>query len=164
SDEEEGLKARCHYRSAKVDNVVYCLEDDVYVKLRQMGGAFRDGAAPDLCARKSFLSSLSIMRRPILRRRTTACLRVSKAPSSQGSLTADNYKHSSLLGVIKSDNAVLGLPYALANQSFCKSFNLDLLEASATLTLAELWLALGSSHAKKALSLVYQSLPMILGH
>lgn len=64
----------------------------------------------------------------------------------------------------KSDNAVLGLPYALASQSFCKSFNLDLLEASATLTLAELWLALGSSHAKKALSLVYQSLPMILGH
>ena len=41
---------------------------------------------------------------------------------------------------------------------------MDLLEASATLTLAELWLALGSSHAKKALSLVYQSLPMILGH
>ncbi|PWZ21606.1 DNA (cytosine-5)-methyltransferase 1 [Zea mays] len=33
SDEEEGLKARCHYRSAKVDNVVYCLEDDVYVKI-----------------------------------------------------------------------------------------------------------------------------------
>ncbi|EES02737.1 anaphase-promoting complex subunit 5 [Sorghum bicolor] len=64
----------------------------------------------------------------------------------------------------KSDNAILGLPYALASQSFCKSFNLDLLEASATLTLAELWLALGSSHAKKALSLVYQSLPMILGH
>ncbi|TKW29745.1 hypothetical protein SEVIR_3G415900v4 [Setaria viridis] len=64
----------------------------------------------------------------------------------------------------KSDNAVLGLPYALASQSFCKSFNLDLLEASATLTLAELWLALGSSHAKRALSLVHQSLPMILGH
>ncbi|KAF8763007.1 hypothetical protein HU200_008855 [Digitaria exilis] len=64
----------------------------------------------------------------------------------------------------KSDNAVLGLPYALASQSFCKSFNLDLLGASATLTLAELWLALGSSHAKRALSLVYQSLPMILGH
>jgi anaphase-promoting complex subunit 5 len=64
----------------------------------------------------------------------------------------------------KSDNAVLGLPYALASQSFCKSFNLDLLEASATLTLAELWLALGSNHAKRALSLVYQSLPMILGH
>ncbi|CAN6185615.1 unnamed protein product [Urochloa humidicola] len=64
----------------------------------------------------------------------------------------------------KSDNAVLGLPYVLASQSFCKSFNLDLLEASATLTLAELWLALGSSHAKRALSLVHQSLPMILGH
>ncbi|CAL4890778.1 unnamed protein product [Urochloa decumbens] len=64
----------------------------------------------------------------------------------------------------KSDNAVLGLPYALASQSFCKSFNLDLLEASATLTLAELWLTLGSSHAKRALSLVHQSLAMILGH
>jgi anaphase-promoting complex subunit 5 len=63
-----------------------------------------------------------------------------------------------------SDNAVLGLPYALASQSFCKSFNLDLLEASATLTLTELWLALGSTHAKRALSLVCQSLPMILGH
>ncbi|KAL6622673.1 hypothetical protein ACP70R_032556 [Stipagrostis hirtigluma subsp. patula] len=64
----------------------------------------------------------------------------------------------------KSDNVVLGLPYALASQSFCKSFNLDLLEASATLTLAELWLALGPSHAKRALGLVYQCLPMILGH
>jgi hypothetical protein len=41
---------------------------------------------------------------------------------------------------------------------------LDLLEASATLTLAELWLALGPSHARRALSLVYRSLPMILGH
>ncbi|XP_044405731.1 anaphase-promoting complex subunit 5-like [Triticum aestivum] len=64
----------------------------------------------------------------------------------------------------KSDNAVLGLSYALASQSFCKSFNLDLLEASATLTLAELWLALGSSHVKRALGLVYQSPPMILVH
>ncbi|KAL6847165.1 hypothetical protein ACP4OV_023018 [Aristida adscensionis] len=64
----------------------------------------------------------------------------------------------------KSGNAVLGLPYALASQSFCKSFNLDLLEASATLTLAELWLALGPSHAKRALGLVYRSLPMVLGH
>ncbi|XP_062200415.1 DNA (cytosine-5)-methyltransferase 3-like [Phragmites australis] len=31
-EEEEDVKARCHYRSAKVDNVVYCLNDDVYVK------------------------------------------------------------------------------------------------------------------------------------
>ncbi|CAL4940942.1 unnamed protein product [Urochloa decumbens] len=31
-EEEEELKARCHYRSAKVDNVVYSLGDDVYVK------------------------------------------------------------------------------------------------------------------------------------
>ncbi|KAG2550081.1 DNA (cytosine-5)-methyltransferase 3-like isoform X2 [Panicum virgatum] len=31
-EEDEELKARCHYRSAKVDNVVYSLDDDVYVK------------------------------------------------------------------------------------------------------------------------------------
>ncbi|PRQ52142.1 putative tetratricopeptide-like helical domain, anaphase-promoting complex subunit 5 [Rosa chinensis] len=63
----------------------------------------------------------------------------------------------------KSGNAVLGLPYALASLSFCQSFNLDLLKASATLTLAELWLALGSNHAKRALSLIYGAFPMILG-
>jgi len=39
-----------------------------------------------------------------------------------------------------------------------------LLEASATLTLAELWLSLGSDHAKRASSLVHRTLPMILGH
>jgi len=32
-DEEEEVKARRHYRSAKVDNVVYSLGDDVYVKV-----------------------------------------------------------------------------------------------------------------------------------
>ncbi|XP_039140240.1 anaphase-promoting complex subunit 5 [Dioscorea cayenensis subsp. rotundata] len=64
----------------------------------------------------------------------------------------------------KSGNAVLGLPYALASLSFCQSFNLDLLESSATLTIAELWLSLGSIHAKRALSLVCRTLPMILGH
>ena len=32
-EEDEELKARCHYRSAKVDNVVYSLDDDVYVKV-----------------------------------------------------------------------------------------------------------------------------------
>ncbi|TQD80669.1 hypothetical protein C1H46_033768 [Malus baccata] len=63
----------------------------------------------------------------------------------------------------KSGNAVLGLPYALASLLFCQSFNLDLLKASATLTLAELWLSLGSSHAKMALSLVHGAFPMILG-
>ncbi|KAL6642585.1 hypothetical protein ACP70R_020766 [Stipagrostis hirtigluma subsp. patula] len=31
-EEEDDIKARCHYRSAKVDNVVYYLNDDVYVK------------------------------------------------------------------------------------------------------------------------------------
>ncbi|KDP35516.1 hypothetical protein JCGZ_08954 [Jatropha curcas] len=64
----------------------------------------------------------------------------------------------------KSGNAVLGLPYALASLSFCQSFNLDLLKASATLTLAELWLLLGSQHAKRALSLIHGALPMVLGH
>ncbi|KAL5573105.1 hypothetical protein UlMin_022702 [Ulmus minor] len=64
----------------------------------------------------------------------------------------------------KSGNAVLGLPYALASLAFCQSFNLDLLKASAILTLAELWLSLGSSHAKRALSLIHGVFPMILGH
>lgn len=41
---------------------------------------------------------------------------------------------------------------------------MDLLKVSATLTLAELWLALGSSHAKRALSLIHGAFPMILGH
>ncbi|KAI3437130.1 Anaphase-promoting complex subunit 5 [Psidium guajava] len=64
----------------------------------------------------------------------------------------------------KSGNAVLGIPYALASLSFCESFNLDLLKASASLTLAELWLSLGSIHAKGALTLIQSALPMILGH
>jgi hypothetical protein len=58
----------------------------------------------------------------------------------------------------------LGIPYALASLSFCISFNLDLLKASATLTLAELWLSLGSSHATRALNLVHGAFPIILGH
>jgi hypothetical protein len=32
-EDEEDLKARCHFSSAKVDNIVYCLGDDVYVKV-----------------------------------------------------------------------------------------------------------------------------------
>ncbi|KAF4353603.1 hypothetical protein F8388_017778 [Cannabis sativa] len=64
----------------------------------------------------------------------------------------------------RSGNPVLGLPYALASLSFCQSFNLDLLRASAVLTLAELWLSLGSNHAKRALSLIHGVLPTILGH
>ncbi|KAK4437463.1 Anaphase-promoting complex subunit [Sesamum alatum] len=64
----------------------------------------------------------------------------------------------------RSGNAVLGIPYALACISFCQSFNLDLLKASATLTLAELWLSLGSNHAKKALALLHGSFPVLLGH
>ncbi|CAN1193278.1 Anaphase-promoting complex subunit 5 [Linum perenne] len=64
----------------------------------------------------------------------------------------------------KSGNAVLGLPYALASLSFCQSFNLDLLKASATVTLAELWLSLGKIHAKRALTLLHGSLPMVFGH
>ncbi|KAA3474666.1 anaphase-promoting complex subunit 5 [Gossypium australe] len=65
---------------------------------------------------------------------------------------------------MKSGNAVVGLPYALASLSYCQTFNLDLLRASATLTLAELWLSLGSYHAKTALTLLHGAFPMILGH
>uniref|UniRef100_A0A7N0RJI6 Anaphase-promoting complex subunit 5 n=1 Tax=Kalanchoe fedtschenkoi TaxID=63787 RepID=A0A7N0RJI6_KALFE len=64
----------------------------------------------------------------------------------------------------KSGNAVLGLSYALASLSFCQSFNLDLLRASAMLTLSELWFALGTDHAKRALKLLHEALPMIFGH
>ncbi|XP_022771821.1 anaphase-promoting complex subunit 5 isoform X2 [Durio zibethinus] len=64
----------------------------------------------------------------------------------------------------KSGNAVVGLPHALASLSYCQSFNLDLLRASATLTLAELWLSLGSNHTKTALTLIHGAFPMILGH
>eukprot|EP01018_Ginkgo_biloba_P014668 Gb_06472 [translate_table: standard] len=64
----------------------------------------------------------------------------------------------------KSGNAISGLPYVLASLSLCQSFNLDLLQATAMLTLAELWLNLGVGHAKRALELLYQCLPIILGH
>ncbi|KAH9706048.1 Anaphase-promoting complex subunit 5 [Citrus sinensis] len=64
----------------------------------------------------------------------------------------------------KSGNAVLGIPYALASLSFCQLLNLDLLKASATLTLAELWLSFGPNHAKMASNLIQQALPLILGH
>ncbi|KNA12941.1 hypothetical protein SOVF_121710 [Spinacia oleracea] len=64
----------------------------------------------------------------------------------------------------KSGNATLGLPYALASMLFCQSFNLDLLKASATLTLAELWLSFGPSEAQRALSLLHGTFPMVLGH
>ncbi|GAB2242835.1 hypothetical protein Droror1_Dr00019610 [Drosera rotundifolia] len=64
----------------------------------------------------------------------------------------------------RSGNPVLGLPYALASLSFCQSLNSDLLKASVNLTLAEIWLALGSCEAKRALSLLYGAFPIILGH
>lgn len=79
-------------------------------------------------------------------------------------LSSLRVKHFLISFCQRSGNAVLGLPYALASLSFCQSFNLDLLKASATLTLAELWLSLGSNHAKRALSLIQGALPMILGH
>lgn len=64
----------------------------------------------------------------------------------------------------RSGNTVLGIPYALASLSYCQSFNLDLLKASATLVLAELWLSLGPNHANKALTLLHSCFPMLLGH
>ncbi|KAI3806600.1 hypothetical protein L1987_22509 [Smallanthus sonchifolius] len=63
----------------------------------------------------------------------------------------------------RSGNGVLGIPYVLASLSFCESFNLDLLRAAATLTLAELWLLLGPRHAKRALNLIHSAFPIILG-
>lgn len=71
---------------------------------------------------------------------------------------------SVLVFIQKSGNAVLGIPYVLASISFCQLFNLDLLKASASLTLAELWLSLGSTHAKRAVTLIHGALPIILGH
>ncbi|KAJ1295811.1 hypothetical protein BS78_01G251500 [Paspalum vaginatum] len=34
-EDDDEVKARCHYRSAKVDNIVYSLGDDVYVKAEE---------------------------------------------------------------------------------------------------------------------------------
>jgi hypothetical protein len=59
---------------------------------------------------------------------------------------------------------VTGLPYALASLTMCKSFSLDLLQASTMVTIAELWLGLGVGHAPQALDLLQQCLPMVLGH
>lgn len=62
------------------------------------------------------------------------------------------------------DSAVTGLPYALAGLTLCQVFSLDYLQASAKVTLAELWLGLGVGHAQRALHLLQQCLPMVLGH
>lgn len=62
------------------------------------------------------------------------------------------------------DSAVTGLPYALAGLTLCQVFSLDWLQASAKVTLAELWLGLGVGHAPRALLLLQQCLPMVLGH
>jgi len=62
------------------------------------------------------------------------------------------------------DSAVTGLPYALAGLTLCQVFSLDSLQASAKVTLAELWLGLGVGHAPRALKLLQECLPMVLGH
>lgn len=62
------------------------------------------------------------------------------------------------------DSAVTGLPYALTGLTLCQVFNLDWLQASAKVTLAELWLGLGVGHASRARLLLQQCLPMVLGH
>ncbi|CAK9272339.1 unnamed protein product [Sphagnum jensenii] len=64
----------------------------------------------------------------------------------------------------RAGSAVTGLPYALAGLTLCQSFSLDLLQVTAMVTLAELWLDLGVSHAARALLLLYQCLPIVLGH
>lgn len=64
----------------------------------------------------------------------------------------------------KAESIISGLPYALASLTLSQCFNLDLLHATAMVTVAELWLGLGSSHAERALRLLHQCMPMVLGH
>ncbi len=74
----------------------------------------------------------------------------------------EHYLH--LVDVQSAGSAVTGLPYALAALTLCQSFSLDLLQVTAMVTLAELWLDLGVSHGARALLLLYQCLPIVLGH
>ncbi len=69
-----------------------------------------------------------------------------------------------LVDVQRAGSAVTGLPYALAGLTLSQSFSLDLLQVTAMVTLAELWLDLGVGHAARALLLLYQCLPIVLGH
>lgn len=62
------------------------------------------------------------------------------------------------------DSVVTGLPYALSALTLSQVFNLDILQATAKVTLAELWLGLGVGHAPRALKLLQECLPMVLGH
>lgn len=64
----------------------------------------------------------------------------------------------------KAESFVSGLPYALASLTLSKSFNLDLVHAAAMVTLSELWLGLGPSHADQARGLLHQCMTMVLGH
>ncbi|KAJ7540662.1 hypothetical protein O6H91_10G025200 [Diphasiastrum complanatum] len=64
----------------------------------------------------------------------------------------------------KSGSFVTGLPFALASLTLSESLNLDILHATAMVTLAELWLGLGVDHAQRALALLEQCLPLVLGH
>ncbi|CAM6118419.1 unnamed protein product [Calypogeia fissa] len=64
----------------------------------------------------------------------------------------------------KAGNAVTGLPYVLAALTLCQSLNLDLLQASAIITLAELWLGMGVLPGQRPLVLLQQCMPVVLGH
>lgn len=64
----------------------------------------------------------------------------------------------------KAGNAVTGLPYVLSALTLCQSLNLDLLQASAIVTLAELWLGLGVFPGQRPLVLLQQCMPIVLGH
>ncbi len=69
-----------------------------------------------------------------------------------------------LVDVQRAGSPVTGLPYALAGLTLSQSFSLDLLQVTAMVTIAELWLDLGVGHAAQALLLLYQCLPIVLGH
>ncbi|KAH7280278.1 hypothetical protein KP509_37G059200 [Ceratopteris richardii] len=78
----------------------------------------------------------------------------------------ENIKSLLLLAEIhkKARSFVSGLPYALAALTLSKSLNMDLVHAAAMVTLAELWLGLGPSHAEQALGILQQCMPLVLGH
>ncbi|XP_024536915.1 anaphase-promoting complex subunit 5 isoform X1 [Selaginella moellendorffii] len=104
-----------------------------------------------------------------------ACKNYSEAATSAGELFALCYKYDMQLHVVKvllliaeihkkSGSAVTGLPYVLGSITLSQSLNLDLLHAASRVSLAELWLDLGADHAQRALDLLQQSLPLVLGH
>lgn len=64
----------------------------------------------------------------------------------------------------KAGSPITGLSYALSALTLAKSLSLETLRATALVLLAELWAAMGLSHAQRALELLQECLPQVLGH